>query len=255
MIEESKKNEYPDEENTNNDNYDNNNKDDIVEIDNKKTLSQDNEIINDNIGNQNKVSNFILNKVKMIEVHTEKIKITNKSLKKLQNVFDEMSEFDKIEEDSLIDDNILQNIKIDFQNNQKVDEKIEEIKKNICENAVIPDINYYIIIKNSFQSFLKSIVFDEIIKMQKLIPNNLILNVYRTKLQSLEKEINKCISIVDVIFKEKFDEVEEEEEINDEDEMKANSTLYVMSEKESFNEISIQITSDEDLNSKIPQDF
>ena len=31
--------------------------------------------------------------------------------------------------------------------------------------------------------------------------------------------------------------------------------LYVMSEKESFKEIDIQITCENDLNSKIPQDF
>ena len=49
--------------------------------------------------------------------------------------------------------------------------------------------------------------------------------------------------------------IEDDDEISDEDEMRANSTLYVMSEKESFKEISIQIASDEDLNSKIPQDF
>lgn len=47
----------------------------------------------------------------------------------------------------------------------------------------------------------------------------------------------------------------EEEDMKDQNEIDAKSMNYVMSEKETYNEISLQITCEADLNSKIPQDF
>lgn len=126
--------------------------------------------------------------------------------------------------------------------------------KKISESVTFIDKNNCVIIKNSLKSFLSSIVFDSIVN-GNYCPKNMVLKVYRAKINSLKNEINKYISIVDEIYKDKFEGIENEEEKKDNEEMKANSTLYVMSEKESFKEITIGIASECDLNRKIPQDF
>ena len=83
----------------------------------------------------------------------------------------------------------------------------------------------------------------------------MIPELYKAKIQSLSETIHFLVSIVDEIYDDKYKDISEEEETNDKAEIMANTTLYVMSEKQSFKEITIDITSESDLNSKIPQDF
>ena len=76
--------------------------------------------------------------------------------------------------------------------------------------------------------------------------------IYFFKTKEMSKEMEKLASFIDEVYKEKYDA--KEYVISNSYEINKLPMLYVMSEKESFKEIDIQITCENDLNSKIPQD-
>lgn len=135
-----------------------------------------------------------------------------------------------------------------------IQQKLDEIKKNILESTTYMEKKYCYILKNSLKSFINSIILDVIKQNIKICPKQMIGQVYQIKTQLLQNEIDKIVSSIDDIYCNKYDKNVKEEEMN-EKEMKANSTIYVMSEKDSFKEIKIQISCEDALDSEIPQDF
>ena len=159
------------------------------------------------------------------------------------------------EKNDLVEDNNMQAIQIDLVNNKDVHKKLVEIQSNINDSTVMMDKKHIYVIKNSFESFLNSIIFEAVVENIKNGQQSMIPELYKAKIQSLSETIHFLVSIVDEIYDDKYKDISEEEETNDKAEIMANTTLYVMSEKQSFKEITIDITSESDLNSKIPQDF
>ena len=82
----------------------------------------------------------------------------------------------------------------------------------------------------------------------------MIAQVYQNMIRLCHKEIDEMVSMIGEIYYKKYKKSNQDEKM-DENEMKENSTLYVMSEKESFKEITIQISCNDALDSEIPQDF
>ncbi|KAK8892353.1 hypothetical protein M9Y10_029579 [Tritrichomonas musculus] len=149
---------------------------------------------------------------------------------------------------------IVNKININLAKEKVIQQKLDEIKKTILESTTYMEKKYCYILKNSLKSFINSIILDVIKQNIKICPKQMIGQVYQIKTQLLQNEIDKIVSSIDDIYCNKYDKNVKEEEMN-EKEMKANSTIYVMSEKDSFKEIKIQISCEDAFNSEIPQDF
>lgn len=149
--------------------------------------------------------------------------------------------------------NISDNLIINFCEEEKVKNRMNDIKNGILNSTTAFDKKYTIILKNSFVSFLKSIILETIKRNFDNYPPNMLSKIYFFKTKEMSKEMEKLASFIDEVYKEKYDE--KEYVISNSSEISKLPMLYVMSEKESFKEIDIQITCENDLNSKIPQDF
>ena len=136
---------------------------------------------------------------------------------------------------------------------------MNEIRNDILNSTTIFDMKYLLVLKNSFVSFLKSIILDVIKKSAYVNQPNLVSKIYFFKTKEMKKKMEKLAEFIDKAYEEKngkiFVDNGEEENAEKEVEIPPDSMLYVMTEKESFKEINIQITCENDLNSKIPQDF
>lgn len=235
---------------------------------------------NINTNNSNKSND--MNKMSNINTNNKKV-FTNKnenqvsSIKKpsninqiLKNKFPNLFKFIKTEKNkeyenkgeytvdpsvknALID--IASEIEIDFYNNEAVKQRIKEIERNIEDSITIFDRKYCLVLINSFKSFLKSIVLDTIKKDYKEIPQTLIPKVYLAKIKIIQDQIDEMSLMIYSFYDKKIGVGECEEDIVDKNEMEANSMLYVMSERESFKEIKIDISCEESFRTKIPQDF
>lgn len=153
---------------------------------------------------------------------------------------------------------ISDNIVIDFNEDEKVKTRMNEIRNGILNSTTIFDMKYLLVLKNSFVSFLKSIILDVIKKSSYVNQPNLVSKIYFFKTKEMSKKMEKIAEFIDQAYEEKngknFDDDDGKNEKNLV-EMPPDPMLYVMTEKESFKEINIQITCENDLNSKIPQDF
>lgn len=149
---------------------------------------------------------------------------------------------------------ILLLIQINFNNEEKVIEKNNEIQKEILERTTIFDQKCCAILKGSYKRFLKSVVFDIVKNICEDCPFNIISSIYQSKVKSLKNEIDNLTSFIDEIYKEKFEYSSDAEKQNYDD-TKANSLFYIMSESESFKEIKVDIQCNDDVEREIPQDF
>ncbi|KAK8864782.1 hypothetical protein M9Y10_010307 [Tritrichomonas musculus] len=150
---------------------------------------------------------------------------------------------------------IIDFLDINLDNEPKVLERKNSIRKTLLENTTIINKMQCIVLKNSFVLFLKSTILEIIKNNRDACPLNMIPKVYMKIISNMKNEMENAASFIDDYYEIKMDEIVHEEDINDEDEMNANSTIYVMSEKESYKEIEIQIDCEDDLNLEIPQDF
>lgn len=150
---------------------------------------------------------------------------------------------------------IIDYIDINLDKEPKVLERKNSIRKTLLENTTIINKMQCIVLKNSFVLFLKSTILEIIKNNRDACPLNMVPKVYMKIISNMKNEMENAASFIDDYYEIKMDEIVHEEDINDEDEMNANSTIYVMSEKESYKEIEIHIDCEDDLNLEIPQDF
>lgn len=151
---------------------------------------------------------------------------------------------------------ILDGIKIDLSEEEKVKNRINDIKNGILNSPTIFEEMNLVVLKNSFISFLKSIVLEILKEKIDLKQPKLFSMVYLKKLKEMSKIMNDMASFIDDAYNEKMGtgKFKEIKLLNEKD-ITLNTMLYVLKEKETFKEINIQISSEKDLNSEIPQDF
>lgn len=151
---------------------------------------------------------------------------------------------------------ILDGIKIDLSEEEKVKNRINDIKNGILNSPTIFEEMNLVVLKNSFISFLKSIVLEILKEKIDLKQPKLFSMVYLKKLKEMSKIMNDMASFIDDAYNKKMGtgKFKEIKLLNEKD-ITLNTMLYVLKEKETFKEINIQISSEKDLNSEIPQDF
>ena len=146
---------------------------------------------------------------------------------------------------------ISDSIVINLCEEEKVKKKMNDIKNDILKSTTTFEQKYCIILKKSFVSVILEIVK----KNTDICQPNIASKVNFFKTMELSKEMDTLSSFIDQVYDEKNDVNEVIVDVMDAYQMNQNTMLHVMTEKESFKEINIQINCESELNSKIPQDF
>ena len=132
----------------------------------------------------------------------------------------------------------------------------KEIIEFMEESVTYIDDDYRPILKDKVLESIKDFIFDHVKKTypKQAMSDDMIIPIFEKKIELYNDFIKSCMKYIDIKF-EQAKLIKENNDGMNEEQISQNSMKYVLAVKESFKELTVEITSDKDLETEIRQDF